>query len=124
MTEKKRTDLQNRSLHLFFRLLARSLNDAGYDQRKVLKESIEIPWDEKAIKERLWRPIQISMTEKRSTTELAKHVEIEEIHSVLLRHLGEKFGIEYIPFPSNENAFIANIGYLNDWKKKENDNNR
>lgn len=35
---------------------------------------------------------------KESTTELEKH-EIDPIHEELMRLLGEKFGLEYFPFP-------------------------
>lgn len=42
------------------------------------------------------------MTQKKSTTELEKTGEIDEVWDTLLRHLGEKFGVEYIPLPSQE----------------------
>ena len=68
--------------------------------RKTLKPGIDIPWDRERIKEFLWRPIQVAMTGKASTTEL-NTVEPSEIYAVLDRHLGEKFGI-HIPWPNNE----------------------
>ena len=108
----QRTNKQNKALHLSFRLLAEQLNEAGLDQRVVLKPSIRIPWDEKAIKERLFRPIMKAMKHKKSTTELDR-VEITPIWDVLMMHLGEKHGLEYIPFPSEE--FTEN--YLNSFKK-------
>ena len=98
--EQQRTLLQNNSLHKYFELLAQALNDAGYDMRKTLKPGIDIPWDRDRIKEFLWRPIQVAMTGKASTTEL-NTVEPSEIYAVLDRHLGEKFGI-HIEFPHDE----------------------
>lgn len=95
----KRTDSQRKALEVFFKLLAEKLNEAGLDQREVLKPSIAIPWTQEAIKNQLWRPIQKALTNKQSTTELDKVSEIDQIHSVLLRHLGEKFGLDYIEFP-------------------------
>lgn len=103
--DKKRTIQQNRALHKMFTLLSESLNDAGLDQRKVLKPAVSIPWTPKAVKEQLWRPIQQAMFSHYSTTELDKQNEINEIHKVLMRHLGEKFGVEYIPFPSHELSY-------------------
>lgn len=100
-----RTLRQNKALHLFFDMLAKSLNDAGLDQRKVLKPSVSIPWTKTAIKEQLWRPIQKAMYAKHSTTDLMKQEEIDHIHETLTRHLAEKFGIEYIPFPSHEEGY-------------------
>lgn len=101
-----RTNQQNKALHLFFEMLATSLNDAGLDQRKVLKPSISIPWTKVAIKDQLWRPIQQALYDKFSTTDLLKQQEIDTIHATLMRHLGEKFGVEHIPFPSYA------IGYM------------
>ena len=68
--EKQRTDQQNRALHLYFTQLAKILNEAGLDMRKVLKPSINIPWTAKSIKENLWRPIMKIQLGKDSTTEL------------------------------------------------------
>lgn len=97
-----RTSNQNKALHVFFSMLADELNGAGLDMRKTLKPEVAIPWTPNSIKEYLWRPIQIAMTNKKSTTELDKIEEIDKIHSVLMRHLGEKFGLEYLPFPNDE----------------------
>lgn len=83
---------------MFFKLLADTLNDAGLDQRKVLKPGIEIPWTGETIKEQLWRPIQELYLKKRSTTELDTK-DINNVYEVLNRHLAEKFGI-HEPFPS------------------------
>ena len=96
-----RTHAQNNSLWLFYRLLAERLNDLGLDQRKLLKPSINIPWTEQAVHDYLWVPIQEAMTGKTSTTQLKKLGEIDQIHEVLCRELGEKHGVEYIPWPSD-----------------------
>lgn len=95
----QRTDQQRKALEVFFKLLADSLNNAGLDQRVVLKPSVSIPWTQQAVKDQLWRPIQIAMTSKKSTTQLEKQLEIDEIHAALMRHLGERFDLEYIEFP-------------------------
>ena len=97
----KRTSDQNAALHVLFTLLSDTLNDAGLDMRQVLKPSVAIPWTPASVKEYLWRPIQKTMTGKKSTTELDKLEDIDKIHAVLMRHLAEKFGVEYIDFPSD-----------------------
>lgn len=99
--KQQRTGQQNKALHVDFKLIADALNDAGLDQRKVLKPSISIPWSSTAVKEQLWKPIQKALYGKESTTELDKQKEIEHVHDVLLRHLGEKFDLEYIEFPND-----------------------
>lgn len=94
----RRTPQQNKALHKYFSLLATELNTAGLDQRKVLKETIDIPWTSESIKEHIWRPIQEAQLNKKSTTELTTK-EIDAVFDTITRHIGEKFGI-YVPFPS------------------------
>ena len=96
----KITPQQRKALELYFRLLADKLNESGLDQRKVLKPSVEIPWNHDSIKNQLWGPIQKAQINKESTTELEKK-EIDIIYDTLNRHLGEKFGI-HVPFPNDE----------------------
>ena len=97
-----RTLPQNSALHLGLTMIATALNDAGLDMKKVLKPHVDIPWTTESAKNHLWRPIQKAMTGKTSTTELDKVSEINEIWDVIMRHLGEKYGVEYIPFPSKQ----------------------
>ena len=104
-TYPQRTKLQNRSLHKWFSLLADELNDAGLDQRKVLKETVDIPWTPQAIKEQLYRPIMLAQLAKRSTTEITT-VEIDAVFDTINRHLGEKFGIT-VDFPSIESIIYG-----------------
>lgn len=101
MEEKeKRTIRQNKALHLFFRLLADEFNEHGLDQRKVLKETIDIPWTEKAVKEQIWKPIQKALLGIESTTDLERQ-EVDKVWDVINKNIGEKFGL-YIPFPSDD----------------------
>ena len=97
----KRTIKQNRALHLWFEFLAAALNDAGLDQRTVLKPEVEIPWTPEAVKEQLWRPIQVAMLQKKSTTDL-ETPEVSKVKEVLVRHLVKSFGQFFNPpdFPS------------------------
>lgn len=99
--EKQRTLKQNKSLHLFFRLLADELNNAGLDMRKTLKPSINIPWTDKNIKEFIWKPIMESMLVKKSTTEMNTS-EMTKVWEVINQNIGEKFGVEVPLIPSEE----------------------
>jgi hypothetical protein len=101
----KRTNSQNRALHLFFSHLADELNNSGFDMKKVLKPTVDIPWSGRTIKEYLWRPIMKAQLNKDSTTELTTK-EIDEVFDTITRHLGEKFGV-YVEFPSIETIFIS-----------------
>ncbi len=93
-----RTDRQNKALHLYFTLLAEEMNNAGYTVQLVLKEKIDLDWTPEMIKELLWRPAQIAIIGKKSTTELDKVENITTIYDHLNRHIGEKFGI-FVGFP-------------------------
>ena len=80
-----RTARQNRALHVFFTLLAEQLNDAGLDQKRVIKamrEGLPIPWTAESVKESLWKPLQSAMLNKGSTTELTT-TEPSDVHERL-----------------------------------------
>ena len=96
----QRTSQQNRSLHLYFTLLADELNSAGYDMRKTLQDSIDIPWSPSSVKSFLWKPVQEAMLEKESTTELTTK-EIDRIYDVINKAIGERTGV-HVPFPSKD----------------------
>lgn len=100
MIDEKRTLTQNKSLHLYCELLATALNDAGLDMKKVLKPSVDIPWTKISVKEHLYKPIMVIMTDKQSTTELDT-VNPSDIYKVLDRHISEKFGV-HVEWPSIE----------------------
>ena len=108
--EKLRTNRQNAALHLFFRMLAEKLNEAGLDMRTVLKPGVDIPWNAKTVKEYLWRPIQKVYLGKHSTTALEKNGEIDKVYEVLNRHLSEKFGVNLPDFPSIERQIYEDEG--------------
>lgn len=95
---KKRSDRQNRALHLWFEQLSEALNDAGYDVRSVIRKEVPIPWTAYNVKELLWRPVQEKMLGEKSTTKLRAQ-DIDRIYDVLNRALGERKGI-YVEFPN------------------------
>ena len=94
----QRTNQQNKAMHLYFRMLAEALNDAGYDMKKTLKPEIEIPWTPEMVKEHLWKPIQKIMMDKESTTEM-ETMDPDEVYRVLDRFMADKFGIS-VDWPS------------------------
>lgn len=105
----RRTELQNKALHLYFKLIAEALNTAGLDMRKVLKPEVDIPWSTETVKEYLWRPIQKLQLGKVSTTKLTTK-DINLVYDTLNRHLGEKFGIQE-DFPSIQTIMYKKYGY-------------
>lgn len=96
-TGKQRTHKQNNALHKYFTLLADELNNAGWDQRKTLRESIELPWSQSSVKEYLWLPVMLALHQKDSTASLDK-AEINEVYETLTRHLTQRTGV-FVAFP-------------------------
>ena len=96
---KQRTSTQNGSLHRFCKMLADSLNDAGFDFRTFVREGYPVPFNENLVKEYLWRPIQKAITGKDSTTKPETH-EYAIIYDALNMKLAEH-GV-YVPWPSKE----------------------
>lgn len=97
---KGRSLSQNAAIHLYMTILAQELNEAGLDMKKVLKPSVDISWNVKNVKEYIWKPIQMALKLKDSTTKLTTK-EVNEVYECIDRHIGQKFGI-HIPFPSYE----------------------
>ena len=94
-----RSDKQGRALWVFFKLLADTLNDMGLEPRKLLKPEYNLRWTKQSVHDDLWVPFQQAMFKKRSTRELKKLEEIDAVHETLMRELGEKHNVEFIPFP-------------------------
>jgi hypothetical protein len=97
---RQRTLTQNRALHKYCDLLACALNEAGLDQRKVLKPSVDIPWTMDAVKTGLWKPVQEAVTGLKSTTN-PEASQYSAIYEVLNNHLSSKLGI-YVGWPSKD----------------------
>ena len=104
MEEEKRTTQQNKSLWLWFTLLAEKLNDSGLDMRKIFegfKEGVNVPWDKQSVHDYLWMPFQKAVLLKDSTTKLKKKEDIDNVYDVFNKYFGEKYGF-YQEFPSKE----------------------
>ena len=96
----KRTDSQNRALHLYFTQVAKALNDAGLNIEQVIKNfTMELDWTPETVKEILWRTAQKRLVGKHSTRDLGKHDDITRVYEAVNRFLA-KLGVEHIPFPS------------------------
>lgn len=93
--DKQRTNQQNKAIHLWFKMLADELNNAGLYITSVIR--LDAPWNEERVKELLWRTTQKSLFGKKSTTELTVK-EINQVFEVINKGIGEK-GL-HVPLPS------------------------
>ena len=99
--KSKRTWLQNRAIHLYFAMLCDAFNDAGLDMIAVMRKlskNAKIPWTPNAIKERLWRPVQLSSFGHESTKKL-KTDEVSAVYEALNMVTSQELGVG-VQFPN------------------------
>lgn len=96
----KRTLKQNKSLHLWFTLLAKEMTARGLDMKKVLEPSVEITPTMELVKDYVWRPLQIAKYGKESTADLTT-LELQGVYQDLDRFFLSKHGIN-LPLPSED----------------------
>jgi hypothetical protein len=102
----KRTNRQNNAIHLYFEMIADTLNEYHlYCNKEFFKDSWEIEWRPEMVKELMWKPVQKILTGKLKTSEL-NTTEVQRIVEVFERNFAEK-GISVV-FPSQETLFEQN----------------
>lgn len=100
---KPYTDNQRKAAWLYMTQKSSQLNDVGLDIRATLKPTINIPWTKENFHDLVWIPIQRAMYKTDTMTALTKE-QVSKIFEVIERELGEKHGVEHVPFPNNEEA--------------------
>lgn len=106
----KRTPAQNNALHLWLSMKAEQCRNAGVSPRMAFERTIELDMTPQIMKE-IFRTVQKVMLKKKSTTELEKVGEIDDIVEHLNRFFAEEFFLEGIPFPSNEEYQLLKLRY-------------
>lgn len=88
-----RTVKQNASIHKYCTLLAKAFENGGLDMQTVLSKAVPVKWTMEAVKEVIWRRIQVAMyPDKQSTTKLETK-DVNEVYAVVSRHLSTEFNI-------------------------------
>src|SRR3990167_10868598 len=96
------TRQQQNALHLFYELLSKEFQKEGITMTTVLsKFVIDTPATKYTVKELMWKPLQLALTGKESTTKLLKKEEIDLVYESINKFTSENWGI-HIPFPSQE----------------------
>jgi hypothetical protein len=102
-TTKERTTDQNSALHLWLSKKAEQCRDAGLTRQKILSQTIELEVNEHFMKE-IWRDVQQAMFKNgKSTKNLEKNGQIDEVYEHLNRFFAEKFNLPGIKFPNDIN---------------------
>ena len=102
--KETRTTQQNSALHLWFTQLAEALNEKHFTVRDILQKSVQVDWTPVLVKEVIWRRLQESMFGKKSTTQLFKSKEIDQLYDTINRVVIERTHGEVTtpPFPCFE----------------------
>lgn len=98
--EKQRTLKQNKSLHLYCKMLSEALNDAGISQG-VFLHGLEVDNSPESIKA-VFREIGKTKYLENSTAKLSTK-EMTDVWEEINRHIAS-FGI-HIPWPNRENEY-------------------
>lgn len=106
-TKKQRSILQNSALHLWCGQVAHALNKAGHDVRQVLAQSkrAEIQWTGAAVKEHLWRPVQVAYKGEHSTARCSTD-DYPAIYESLNKALSQAFGV-HVPWPNKDHGKVS-----------------
>lgn len=96
--DKQRTNKQSRALHLWCKMLAEELNEAGLTIEKTLTGKAEILWHKDTVKQILFKQIMKKYTLKTSTTQLTTK-ELIDTAEQLTKYLAEQHGL-LVEFPS------------------------
>ena len=105
--KKNRTTAQNRALHLYFTFISDELNNLGleFEYQGLKIKDLSIPYTPKIVKDFVWRPIQVALFDKESTTKLNSK-EMNTIIDVITKFFGER-GV-YLEFPSIQSLINRN----------------
>lgn len=110
--KKTRSNLQNRSLHLYYKLVAEALLEVGYNfiyRNPFTGDEIEVPYTEDLVKKRIWQPLQETLFKIESTTKLETHM-INDILTVLTPWITNIN--KYVSFPNKNDLLIKQMNEL------------
>lgn len=94
--EKMRTNKQNRAIHKYCDNLAAELNGVGATIGVEILTMKRQPFDMMLVKEHIWRPVQIALTGKKSTTKL-NTIEVSQVYEKIDRLFFHQYGFA-VPF--------------------------
>lgn len=101
MASKKRTITQNKSLHLYFKMISDELNELGIEfcYQGLKGIDLSVPYTPIIFKELFWKPVQKTLFDINSTTDLTTS-QIDIMINVFNKFFAEK-GV-LLEFPSIE----------------------
>jgi len=110
-TDKQRTNLQNRSLHKYFELLAEELNKSPLTMQEVIdKFKVEVDWNKDNVKATIVRTAARALYPDMADDEGTVHTadlsttQIQELYDNLDRWTASNFAI-HVEWPSEESMY-------------------
>ena len=102
---------QNSALHKFFEMISTHLNDLGieYMYQGPMEDTVSLMYTPELVKEFFWKPIQKTLYNTDSTTDLDTH-QINAIVDVITKFFGEK-GV-YVEFPRKQEILNENKDHV------------
>jgi len=101
-TGRQRTDQQRKAIEVFCKMLADTLNDAGFDMQAVFDvKNVSVPWSQETVKDILFKPIAKALFSVNSTVNLERG-DCGRVHEVLCRQLATSLGVTCPEWPSKE----------------------
>ncbi len=99
---RERTSDQNRALHLWLSKKSQQCRDAGVTVQMAFGKTVELEMTPEIMKE-IWRTVQNAIFQNgKSTKNLEKVGQIEEVYEHLNRFFSEKFNLPGTDFPHDE----------------------
>ena len=101
-----KSQLQSKSLHLFFTMVSNELNELGltFQYKGLTGKTFELRYTPELVKNHIWRSIQIAMFDIKSTTKIDTK-QINQIIDVITLFFSERGVVIY--FPSIETLLDA-----------------
>jgi len=98
--KKRRTSQQNKAIHKYCDLVALSFNAAGITHKLTLPNGVEIEtdWSMDNVKKGIWHPIQESLFNTTSTTDL-EPAQVSKVYEIINRDVTLPLKI-HVPFPN------------------------
>ena len=101
-TGRQRTDQQRKAIEVFCKMLADTLNEAGFDMQAVFAvKQVSVPWSQETAKDALFKPIAKALFSVNSTVNLERG-DCWRVHEVLCRQLATSLGVTCPDWPSKE----------------------
>ena len=94
-----RTQAQNKSMWLWFKLVAEYLNKQGDSFEYTVLKTVKVPFTDEVVHKYIWKPVLKAWLDKNSTTDMDTS-EPNEIYTIICAHFATERGYTLPAWPS------------------------